>query len=155
MIDPRGAAAAGVDWLQIRLGDPPDLDDFPAELIDRIERPTGVPYLERFHLVYDRRLSIRFHRFLADDPADPHDHPSDSWSLVVAGELIEHLDGETRYLHAGDLTYRPAERPHRLTLQTPEAWTYYVAGRVRRGWGFHTPDGWQPWTDYPDAGIYR
>lgn len=121
---------------------------------DLIERPAGTPYLERYHLVQTPILCIRFHHFLADDPADLHDHPWDSTSLLLAGRVREETFERVDTWQPGDLITRPAEQAHRLVLLDGEAWTYFVTGPIIRPWGFYADGHWLGWRDYDGAGRY-
>ncbi|HKE73175.1 MAG TPA: hypothetical protein VKB57_06150, partial [Acidimicrobiales bacterium] len=137
--------------LRFRIGQPPDTASLRRDVI---ERPAGTPYLERFHLVISPQVNIRFHHFCADDPADLHDHPWDSTSLLLYGRVREHTAHRADRWEPGDIVTRPAEQAHRLELLDGEAWTYFVTGPLLRRWGFHVGARWIPWQDYPGAGTY-
>jgi hypothetical protein len=122
----------------------PDVSGLPCDQIDDAE---GETYMQRYHLLFTRDRSIRFHRILASDPVTDalHDHPWDFVTVLLSGGYTEITpDGPTHY-DAPCVLVRSAEQPHRLVLDAP-AWTYIVCGAVRRTWGYRTDDGlWVPW----------
>lgn len=122
----------------------PDVSGLPC---DQIDDGDGAAYMQRFHLLFTRDRSIRFHHILASDPVTDalHDHPWDYTTFLASGGYTEITpDGETHY-EAPCVLVRKAEMPHRLVLDGP-AWTYIVCGPVRRTWGYLQDSGlWVPW----------
>lgn len=137
---------------ELRLVDgAPDVSLLPC---DRLVDSGGAEYMRRWYLSGRAGAQERFHRIVADDPGRAwHDHPWDYVTRLLSGAgYIEHTpDGPVRY-EAGAVLVRKAEQLHRLELIDGPVWTYFVTGRVRRGWGFLTTAGWVPHRLYRDAG---
>lgn len=123
------------------------------------------PYMIRWWLRREREAgSIYLHNILRDDDDRAlHDHPWDSTSIVLRGELREVLAGErwpgpsnsyqageSRILRPGSITSRRAEDAHRLEVAKGDVWTLFITGAVRREWGFHCPNGWRHWREFTD-----
>ncbi len=128
-----------------------------------ISGPNGEPYLERYFLFRILGVAAYIHRFVADDPdRGLHDHPW-GWaaSLVLVGGYYEHrlismparrvipfrADGpaaqnqivvHTRLVWPGKFNLLRGDDFHRVTLRCGrvEAWTIFVHGPRRKGWGF-------------------
>lgn len=123
---------------------------------DRILDVDGQPYIDRYHLVYTPAFGARFHHWLgSDDQRARHDHPWDNVTIVLAGELLEHIGSDTRRLAKGAVVARNAISPHRIDLVGDDAWTLFVTGPVLRRWGFHTDQGWVPHGQWEHAGSYE
>lgn len=121
-----------------------------------IVHPDGRPYLERYHLIDNEHLQVRYHHWLSGDPdRDLHDHPWDNVTMVLAGHLLEVGEYVITELHPGAVITRHATDAHRIELVTDDAWTLFITGRFQRQWGFQTPAGWQDWRHYPHAGRYE
>lgn len=90
------------------------------------------------------------HRFLRSDAEEPHCHPWNNGSLVLAGSLTEELwsgpgvmgDKLRRTLKPGDVAIRAAEEVHRIVAVEPGTITLFWTGAKRREWGFWTDAGW-------------
>ncbi len=112
----------------------------------------GGDYLIRRYLVpRNRLLNIYLHQFLgSDDDRALHDHPWSSVSVVLSGELIEHLPGGIqRTIRRGQMTFRNPTYLHRIELPANKtAWTLFITGPVVRKWGFICPGGWVAWDRY-------
>lgn len=114
----------------------------------------GVVYLKRWFIIpRNRWFNIYLHQFCGDDEDRAlHDHPWWSWSVLLAGRLLEHLpDGAVRRIPPWWPVFRGSSYAHRLALETPTAWTLFITGPRSREWGFHCPNGWRLWTDFVDA----
>ena len=140
------------------------LDDFlahhePDELIQH----AGAPYLERWFLAPRDQAEQRtyLHRFLTDDPISEgfHDHPWDSASLLLRGNLHEHWrtsgtadDENLTHIAPAILTLRAAEITHRITIGAEPPITLFVTGPHLRQWGFWRRDerGYPVWRDSRD-----
>ena len=144
---------AVVLWLTARL---------PCRIISG---PNGEPYLERYFLFRAIGVTACIHRFVADDPdRGLHDHPW-GWaaSLVLVGGYYEQrlisvpagrvlpfradrpdthnpnpIIVHTRFLWPGRFNFLRGDDFHRGTLRCgrAEAWTVFVHGPRRKGWGF-------------------
>lgn len=116
---------------------------------DLIVAADGRHYMRRHHL----DTHTRIHELLVDDPGrDYHDHPWDYTTRILHGSYREHTPAGTTDHHPGAVLHRRAEQPHRLELLDGPVLTLFVAGPVRRRWGFHTDHGWVHWRDYDEAG---
>ena len=120
----------------------------PDQVIERVARP----YLERWWLERTADRAVYVHRWLGDDPdLGLHDHPADSASLCLGGELRElwmpagdlpdhHL--HDRRLRPGAVCYRSAAHAHQLRIVSEaEPWTLFVFGprAPDAAWGFWVP----------------
>ena len=101
--------------------------------------------LDRFHLVESPEVSIRFHHLVTSDRDDPHDHPWDYVSTILAGAYREITEGGSEVYRAPVTLIRSAEHAHRLEVVTAPCWSLIVTGPARRRWGFHTEGGWIEW----------
>lgn len=115
------------------------------------------PYLARFDVRHPdldfAQRRVMLHRFdLPDQNQHQHDHPWDFESLILQGGYIEESNGERTVFRVGERNVRRADEPHHIAelLEVP-TWTLVVTGRVRREWGFVTPEGWVKWPSYPRA----
>ena len=130
---------------------PPRLANGLELAVDRIAGVDGVEYMRRYHLDNDR---TRLHQILKSDPQpDPHDHPWNFTSTLLAGSYDEWTPDGWHTWHTGDTINRDAAMPHRLELDAP-VYTLVTVGPARRRWGFHTATGWVHWSNYPHAGRY-
>jgi hypothetical protein len=90
----------------------------------------------------------------ADPQPDLHDHPNAFVSLVLRGWYEEEVPapGDDSARIRRRISFWNFKRPtetHRITtLGRKEILTLVFAGPVVRGWGFHTPRGWEPWRKY-------
>lgn len=132
-------------------------------------------YVERWRLRPKSKWSaltgnVYIHRFLGDDSDRAlHDHAPDNASLILENDYDEHFhllsydtgkpipadhDGVMKFLtykivrRQGDIVFRLAGTPHRISLRGSYVTTMFVQGPRRREWGFHCVDGWKKWTDY-------
>jgi len=116
----------------------------------------GSDYLiRRYLLPRNNFLNIYLHKFLgSDDDRALHDHPWYSVSVVLKGELIEHLPrNRLRVIRTGMVSFRSPLLQHRIELPTgQEATTLFITGPVVRKWGFACPKGWVAWDQYGKDG---
>lgn len=122
----------------------------------------GRGYLHRWYLTSRTDgPNLYLHRFLgSDDDRALHDHPWESKSIVIAGEMIEHVGRpgvefvgwtQQRRYTAGAMVERTAETPHRIEIpEAGECWTLFVTGPKRREWGFWCEHGWRHWSEFVD-----
>lgn len=123
----------------------------------------GAGYLLRWHLIpRNRFFNIYLHKFIGnDDERALHDHPWNSFSIRIKGQLREHYR-KLAHVNKGNMSFwmmkfhhrkpprfcfRKASFSHRLELVgSKPAWTIFITGPVKREWGFHCPKGWQHWS---------
>jgi len=112
----------------------------------------GGEYLLRRYLVpRNRYFNIYLHQFLdSDDDRALHDHPWVSVSILLKGELIEHLpNGDRQMIRRGRVIYRSPTYLHRIELpENQSATTLFITGPVVRKWGFVCPRGWMAFDRY-------
>lgn len=108
-------------------------------------------YMDRF-ILRTPWGDLRLHRIYTADPGnDPHDHPFDFTSYILAGGYYERAYGaearwyENRVVSAGDKVDHKAADLHRIVAVLPNTWTLVTTGPKVRKWGFHGPDGWRPY----------
>jgi len=108
------------------------------------------PYMRRWYLLpRNEQFNVYLHQFLrSDDDRAMHDHPWDSFSLVLDGIGIEHVPGGLRRFGAGDIFQRAANHVHRIEVVAGPIWTLFITGPKVREWGFHCPQGWRHWRDF-------
>lgn len=131
-------------------------------------------YLKRWFIIpRNRFFNIYLHEFhRPDDDRALHDHPWWSVSIVLDGAMGEWYKPKPpfnrvsrevfdytcrfRVLQPGDVTFRNATTPHRITLNTGQTCrTLFFTGPVFREWGFWCPQGWRHWkvfTSYDKTG---
>lgn len=131
-----------------------------------IKNENGEPYMNRYYLL-KWPLRIRLHEILrSDEDRDMHDHPYDFVSVMLKGGYVETTpDTPAKAYGAGSIRRLKAENVHSIKLfkqchccnrsaeeqgKLITAWTLIFAGKNRREWGFHTPDGWVHWKKYMD-----
>ncbi len=136
-----------------------------------MKQPTeviGENYLQRWHLIpHNRFLNIYLHKFTgSDDDRALHDHPWNSVSIALKGQMFEHLgedpvpnpdyaDGfanpmvaDGRWIKKFIPYFRKAEQKHRMELVDGPAWTLFITGPKKREWGFYTKEGWMHNVDF-------
>ena len=127
----------------------------------------GAGYLLRWHLIpRNRFFNIYLHKFIGDDDARAlHDHPWNSLSIRLKGQLWEYTSlseiEKLKYKYnaalivdanwvqlAPRIKYRSATMAHRIALvdKNKPAWTIFITGPTIREWGFHCRNGWQHWS---------
>ncbi|HRI88100.1 MAG TPA: hypothetical protein PK869_07545 [Candidatus Hydrogenedentes bacterium] len=119
------------------------------------------PYMRRWWLLpRNRFFNVYLHHIVRDDDDRAlHDHPWWSFSLMLAGALLEHYRRPSftgwhdtqrlRRLSQGAMTFRSARFAHRLSVMSGGgAWTLFITGPRIREWGFHCPQGWKHWKDF-------
>lgn len=130
---------------------------FKREDIVKTINGEQVLYLRRWHLLRTPWFKLYLHRFTAPDmDRDPHDHPWNSYILMLTGKYMEYLykPGEKhpykQVLRSGPSFRRmTCKTIHKVVeLVTPVVWTLFLCTKKRRDWGFHTPTGWVYWRDY-------
>jgi hypothetical protein len=114
------------------------------------------PYMRRWWVISRNRFfNIYLHQFMRDDEDRAlHDHPWQSLSWLMRGELFENWASSFRVIREGQWVWRSATMAHRLSMldiYRGRTWTLFITGPVIRGWGFHCPKGWVPWREFVDA----
>ncbi|MDF2994647.1 MAG: hypothetical protein K0R27_284 [Xanthobacteraceae bacterium] len=132
---------------------------------------TERPYMLRWWMPRSNWFGLYLHVFLRDDDDRAlHDHPWQSLSILLSGELIEtyapvpELAADpghqvTRTLRRGSIIWRGPRFAHRLALlrdfegQPKQAVTLFFVGPRVRKWGFWCPKssaagGWRHWKDF-------
>jgi hypothetical protein len=106
------------------------------------------PFLTRLHLIKTPWFAICLHWIHKPD-AEPweHDHPVSFLSLVLEGAYAETRDGALRARNA--FNFIRATDKHKIVWVAPHTVTLCLMGPKVREWGYHTPDGWVCWKDYP------
>lgn len=112
------------------------------------------PYMERYYIGRAFGRTYYLHRFVgADGDKEVHDHPWDSFSIVLKGAYIEermlhfslanNWDSKYHIICAPTLNVIKANDFHRITSVTPNTWTLFVhKERVpNKGWGFLRDNG--------------
>ena len=129
----------------------------PSREPDFVIGPEDNPYLLRWHLLprgEDDSSSLYYHIFLRDDDRALHDHPRESVSVLLSGQLREIYDDggrvAGRLLLRGGLVKRASESAHRIEVVDGPAHTLFFVGPRVRNWGFHCPNGWAPWEQFLD-----
>jgi hypothetical protein len=131
---------------------------------DEIIGEESDPYLLRWWIFKCRWFNIYLHRFLRDDDDRAlHDHPWNSFSILLKGKYCEarHLtDVSTIYADPAatvkchlksKFIYRKATYRHRVILLTKTAWTIFITGPKIRDWGFWCEGNrFVPWQEFCD-----
>lgn len=114
----------------------------------------GSPYLYRYRLWSSKSLGIYLHCIVREDSdRNLHDHPFAFNTLILWGGYYEHTPIGRFWRRPGTVLHRDATDLHRIELTRP-AWTLFIRGHRVREWGFSTPDGWVPHTEYENLGTY-
>lgn len=123
----------------------------------------GVPYLDRLRIVDTPWFGVYLHRIKGPDPQpDPHDHPWDFTSIVLAGGYTEEVwraalgpieSYSRRWLVGSFHTMRGDGVAHRIVTAEPHTITLILRRKRFREWGFWTIEdnhliGWTDWKDY-------
>jgi hypothetical protein len=127
---------------------------------------SGDVYLHRLRIVRTPWFAVYLHDLnLPDADRDPHDHPWAFGSLVLRGGYTErlfpypHVEGpvgpRVQRWKRWSWHRMPTDQAHMIDAVEPRTKTLILAGRRRRTWGFFTPDGWVPWTEYVEVGDHR
>ncbi len=135
-----------------------ELSMFKQEDIVKNIDGEAILYLRRWHILKTPWFKVYLHKFFTPDlDRDPHDHPWDSWILMLWGRYREMIYTKTDFgwnikIHersGPSLRSMPAKTIHKITkLRTPHIWTLFLSKKKKRDWGFHTPEGWVYWRDY-------
>lgn len=125
-------------------------------------------YLRRFYLS-PRWKWLPFkiflhHILLSDTDRAMHDHPFPFKTTLLKGSYKEHwlvpylsysypyIEGVDRI--AGQSRSYLATHVHRLDIIKP-VWSFVIAGKTTREWGFHTDTGWKVWHEFLKLDNYN
>lgn len=126
-------------------------------LVKEIISKLGQVHFRRYRLLETPWLRIYIHQILISDyDAHFHDHPWHFESRILSGSYREdctyhpkHSAIHSGLYEAGDTIRHDSRDAHRLTLQTPEVWTFVIAWGKRREWGYRLdPDTWMSHESY-------
>lgn len=121
-----------------------------------IDRISGLRYLDRHYLYREPgKGGHLLHRFNADDPDEPHDHPWPSRTWILCGRYVEDVFRRSAIPGNGPVfvdsyvresgyrsPWQSATRIHRIRLiNNQPVWTLFSYGKRERDWFFHLPDG--------------
>lgn len=145
---------------------------FPKSRKFKVQKPGRGIYLHRWYLWRDRRGDVMLHCIARDDDdPDPHDHPWDFQTTVLAGGYadqrwsfeetgpngagIRRFEGY-EFMRPGETVRRRADHTHRVILNGDKlgravpAWTLVKTGAYGavRDWNFVTKDRRVPWREY-------
>lgn len=96
-------------------------------------------------------IAVRLHHILRSDKGrDFHDHPWHYCTIILRGGYWEHTPKGCKYHGAGSILLRRATSWHRLEVEPGKtAWTLFITGRRKQGWGFLLSDGRKvPYQEY-------
>lgn len=123
---------------------------------------SGSVMMKRRRLIQTPLFGIYLHTHEREDTYRAlHDHPWNFTTLILRGYYTEkHYRPKSEVLDEAE--YRTWRRfsihhmnankdAHVITEVEPKTISLLLAGRKRREWGFYTPKGWTPWTDYREA----
>jgi hypothetical protein len=119
-------------------------------LVKEIVAKNGEVHFRRYRLFACPWLRIYIHQIcISDYEAHFHDHPFNFKTRLLSGSYREdcsyHPDHKTIYskpYKAGDTIKHHAQDAHKLTLTSPEVWTFVITWGRSRYWGYQTESGW-------------
>ena len=121
--------------------------------------PTVI-YLRRLRIIQTPWFGVYLHWiYLPDRDRDPHDHPWPFTSVILRGgyteEVMEPWSANPYKWHPTAKTHKTFSahvmhmwQVHRIRSLQPNTITLIFVGPRRRTWGFWTPEGFVPWTEY-------
>jgi hypothetical protein len=115
-----------------------------------IENAEADPYLVRYKVFRCPWFKVFLHHILrSDEDPELHCHPWNFMSFILRSGYYEILPSGGKNVPPGRIIYHRATDAHRLLLERP-AWTLVFAWGKKRVWGFHTKDGWLPYSEFFD-----
>jgi len=101
-------------------------------------------------------IAVRVHEILRSGSArDPHDHPWWYLTIILKGGYMEARYNDDGYItdadwwEPGSILFRRAGSWHRLDLpEHTTAWTLFITGPYRQGWGFNVKGRKVPHREY-------
>ena len=117
---------------------------------DEIIRQAGIPYMKRWYVTPrpTKEVACTFlHEITNTQPDVPHDHPWDSASVAIEGELVEQWwpgigeveknePGQNRKIGPGDIVVRGAAHTHALRCDRARTITLMATGTKYNDWAF-------------------
>lgn len=126
-----------------------------------------VPYLIRWTLFKCPWFSLKLHKILISDPADPHDHPWNYTSLILWGGYWEknHFPNKLKRDYSNNkwykwygplsLLYRKGDKLHRLTIPSGKfCISLVLTTKPWRDWGFLKNNKWVNHKEVIDQPAY-
>lgn len=120
------------------------------------------PYLIRITLFKCPYFSVKIHKALMSDPAIPHDHPWNYYSLILWGGYWEETTlpnyEEGHYVQKiwygpGKLLIRKGDKLHRLVIPEKKySISLILTSKKWRDWGFW--DFYEGWINHKQRKIY-
>jgi hypothetical protein len=122
-------------------------------------RRDGEEYMER-RILWLGLCTLRLHKFLSGDRAEPHDHPFwfVTFPLTTYRERVLVADGMTPVIEEYSevrrfrFHFRPARHAHSVYGDGRPIWTLVITGRRTRKWGFWVDDCTR-WIPYDEMGV--
>lgn len=116
------------------------------------------PYLIRITLLKCRYFSLKIHKALMSDPATPHDHPWNYYSLILWGGYWEHTIlpnwdtigyQQKIWYKPGNLLIRRGNQFHKLEIPKGEyCISLILTTKKWRDWGFY--DFYKGWISHKE-----
>jgi hypothetical protein len=121
-------------------------------------------YMKRYYLFRSKYMSIFLHQFFSSDPDDIHDHPWDSFGIILTKgynetiplstrltiqkgvEVLEPTGRQTFRRRPGFFKFRRAKDMHRIQLlpgTEGKVWTLFIRFKRTRPWGFWKNGTWE------------
>jgi len=121
--------------------------------IDRWDNTTCTyqKYLWRYYILKTSFCEIMIHRFFDGDIGPLHDHPWDSFNIILrTGYIEETLNGKFRRKpgYIGGRTAKGFHKVHLIPNTNGKVWTLFVTLKRKKTWGFLTKNGWLPFNEY-------
>jgi hypothetical protein len=136
-------------------------------LIKEIVSKEGEVHFRRYRLPSPiPHVKFYIHHILISDYDDYfHDHPWHFRSRLLKGSYREqasyhpdHAYIYSREYHKGDVIKHHAQDAHKITLTSPDVWTFVVVWGIPRYWGYQTEAGWighQEYRQLKNEGKFR
>jgi hypothetical protein len=120
-----------------------------------IIRHKGETLITRTVLARSADQAVYLHRWHKSDSQDPHDHPWDFVSLILAVGYWEVTETGRHWRAPGSVAFHTAEYRHRVELEADDEVTggeapisLIICGQHRREWGFYPVEGFVPAAEY-------
>jgi hypothetical protein len=134
-------------------------------LTKEIVSKEGKVHFRRYRLLATPWFNIYIHQILkSDEEAHMHDHPWHFQSYIIKGSYAEKWTEYPDHLYAFESVWssKPAMEglaprrvirhhardAHKITLLTPDVWTFVITWGRKRLWGYQTEQGWIDFKTY-------